>query len=50
MISDVDSRKSTTGVLFFLGNNPISWQSQKQKVVVLSTCEAEYIVATTGAY
>jgi hypothetical protein len=49
MASDVDSRKSTTGVLFFLGNNPVSWQSQKQKVVALSTCEAEYIAATTGA-
>jgi hypothetical protein len=49
MASDVDSRKSTTGALFFLGSNPISWQSQKQKVVALSTCEAEYIAATTGA-
>jgi hypothetical protein len=27
----------------------ISWQFQKQKVVALSTCEAEYIAATTAA-
>jgi hypothetical protein len=49
MAGDVDTRKSTTGVFFFLGDNPVSWQSQKQKVVALSSCEAEYIAATTAA-
>ncbi|XP_039815166.1 secreted RxLR effector protein 161-like [Panicum virgatum] len=48
MAGDVDGRRSTTGVLFFLGVCPISWQSMKQKVVVLSTCEAEYIAAATA--
>jgi hypothetical protein len=28
---------------------PATWQSQKQKVVALSSCEAEYIAATTAA-
>uniref|UniRef100_A0ACD6AP94 Uncharacterized protein n=1 Tax=Avena sativa TaxID=4498 RepID=A0ACD6AP94_AVESA len=46
---DVDSRKSTSGVLFFLGDSPVSWQSQKQKVVATSSCEAEYIAAATAA-
>jgi hypothetical protein len=46
---DVDTRKSTSGILFFLGNNVITWQSQKQKVVALSSCEAKYIAATTAA-
>jgi hypothetical protein len=45
----LDERKSTTGVLFVLGNSPISWQSTKQKVVALSSCEAEYISAATAA-
>jgi len=49
LAGDVDTRKSTTGVLFFLGSSIITWQSQKQKVVALSSCEAEYIVATTAA-
>ena len=38
MAGDVDDRKSTTGMVFYLGPNPISWNSQKQKVVALSSC------------
>jgi hypothetical protein len=49
LAGDVDTRKSTSGIFFFLGNNVITWQSQKQKVVALSSCEAEYIAATTAA-
>jgi hypothetical protein len=49
MAGDVDTCKSTTGVLFFLDLNPVTWQSQKQKVVALSSCEAEYIAGTTTA-
>ncbi|XP_062182043.1 uncharacterized mitochondrial protein AtMg00810-like [Phragmites australis] len=49
LAGDIDTRKSTTGVVFFLGNNVITWQSQKQKVVALSSCEAEYIAGTTAA-
>jgi hypothetical protein len=49
LAGDVDSRKSTSGVIFFLGESPISWQSTKQKVVALSSCEAEYIAAATAA-
>ena len=46
---DSDDRKSTSGVFFFLGQNPVSWQSQKQRVVALSSCEAEYIAGATAA-
>jgi len=49
MGGDIDTRKSTTGVLFFFGPCAVSWQSQKQKVVALSSCEAEYIAGTTAA-
>jgi hypothetical protein len=46
---DLDDRKSTSGMVFYLGCNPISWCSQKQKGVAHSTCEAEYIAASTAA-
>jgi hypothetical protein len=46
---DIDTSKSTSGTLFFLGKCPISWQSVKQQVVALSSCEAEYIAATTAS-
>jgi hypothetical protein len=49
LAGDIDTRKSTTGALFFLGKSLVSWQSLKQRVVALSSCEAEYIAATTAA-
>jgi tRNA(Phe) wybutosine-synthesizing methylase Tyw3 len=42
---DVDTSKSTIGVIFFLANSPITWQSMKQKVVTQSSCKSKYIVA-----
>lgn len=49
LAGDIDTRKSTSGALFFLGASPISWQSTKQRIVALSSCEAEYVAATTAA-
>lgn len=40
---DRTDRKSTTGYIFKLFGNPISWRSQKQSTVALSSTEAEYI-------
>jgi hypothetical protein len=45
---DVDARKSTTWVIFFLVNSPITWQSMKQKVVAQSSYESEYITAANA--
>ena len=49
MAGDVDDRKSTSGILYFLDGNPVAWQSQKQRVVALSSCEAEYIAGAAAA-
>ena len=49
MAGDIDGRRSTSGLLVFLESVPISWLSLKQKVVALSTCEAEYVVTATVA-
>lgn len=46
---DINDRKSTTGVVFFLGSSVGTWSSQKQKIVALSSCEAEYIAGATAA-
>jgi hypothetical protein len=46
---DIDTSKSTSGILFFLGKCLISWQSVKQQVVAMSSCEAEYIAASTAS-
>lgn len=47
--SDQDDGKSTTGHVFYLNGCPITWCSQKQKIVALSTCEAEFMAATETA-
>ena len=39
----VDSRKSTFGYLFLLGEGTISWKSAKQSVIALSTMKAEFV-------
>ena len=38
---DCNDRKSTSGHIFFLGGMAVSWSSQKQSIVALSSCEAE---------
>lgn len=44
---DLEKRKSTSGAVYFLGENIVTWTSQKQRVVSLSSCESEYIAAAT---
>jgi hypothetical protein len=45
---DVGDSRSMSGILFYLGKNPITWQSQKQKSVALSSCEAEYMASSAA--
>ena len=40
---DRDTRRSTSGFLFNLGSDAISWSSKRQPTVALSSCEAEYM-------
>lgn len=41
--SDLDKSRSTTGYVYTVGGNTISWRSSLQKVVALSTTEVEYM-------
>jgi len=44
---DMDDRKSTIGFIFYMEDITFTWSSKKQSIVILSTCEAEYVVITT---
>ncbi|KAL1201566.1 Retrovirus-related Pol polyprotein from transposon TNT 1-94 [Cardamine amara subsp. amara] len=46
---DPDDGRSTTGHIFYFGESPITWCSQKQNTVALSSCEAEFMAATEAA-
>nr|GEW73687.1 hypothetical protein [Tanacetum cinerariifolium] len=39
----IDSRKSTSGRIQFLGDKLVSWMSKKQNCIAMSSAEAEYV-------
>ena len=46
---DVNTRKSTSGYIFKVCGGPITWCAQRQTIVTLSTCEAEYVAASNAS-
>lgn len=43
---DIKTRRSTSGFVFTLNETAITWMSQRQPIVALSTMEAKYIALT----
>ncbi|KAL8096081.1 hypothetical protein AgCh_037150 [Apium graveolens] len=46
---NVKDRRSTGGMAFYLDESLITWVSQKERCVALSSCEAEFMAATAAA-
>ena len=46
LAGNVDIRRSTIGYVYNLGGTTLSWGSQLQKIVALSTTEVEYVAIT----
>lgn len=47
--SDIDDRRSTSGFVFKVFGNTVSWTSRKQATVSLSSTEAEYVSLSQAA-
>jgi hypothetical protein len=47
--ADTVERRSTGGMAFYLNENLVTWCSQKQQTVSLSSCESEFMAATAAA-
>lgn len=45
----LETRKSTTGYVFFMAGASVSWTSRRQELVTRSTTESEYVAAATAA-
>lgn len=46
---EVDHQRSVNGYIFIIGTKVVSWISQLQKIVALSTIEAEYATVTKAS-
>nr|GEZ71682.1 retrovirus-related Pol polyprotein from transposon TNT 1-94 [Tanacetum cinerariifolium] len=44
----IDSHKSTSGGIQFLGDKLVSWMSKKQNCTAMSSAEAEYVALSAG--
>ena len=46
---NIDNKRSTIGYVYTLGGTAVSWGSQLQKIVALSTIDAEYVAITEAS-
>ena len=46
---DVDTRRSTTGYIFLLGQGPVTWKSKLQSTPALSSMESEYMAICSAS-
>jgi hypothetical protein len=46
-VGDMNDRKSTISFVFFMGETTVTWSLKQKPIIILSTCEAEYIATTT---
>ena len=49
LAGNVDIRRNTIGYVYTLGGTAVSWGSHLQKIVALSTTEAEYVAVTEAS-
>lgn len=47
--NDIETRRSTSGYVFSIAHGLVTWSSQRQKLVSMSTAESEYIAAASAA-
>jgi hypothetical protein len=47
--ANIDTKRSTTGYIFYAAGGPISWKSKVQATVALSSTETEYMALTSSA-
>jgi hypothetical protein len=47
---DIDDRKSITSFVSYMRDITFIWNSKKQSIVTLSTCEVEYVVTKLCIY
>ena len=49
MAGDRDKRRRTIGYVFTVGGTTVSWVSKIQNIIVVSTTETEYVIATEAS-
>lgn len=47
--STASQSRATTGNVFMVNGSPVAWRAKRQSLTAQSTCEAEYVAASTAA-